>query len=62
MKHLKTSLYLLLTAVIFVGCEKETIALPENSELNNSNEIIKQSPIPGTKVEAIKNNKNEVTG
>lgn len=62
MKHLKMSMYLLLTAAIFTGCEKETTTLPENSEFNNSNEIIKQSPVFGTKVEAIKNNKNEVTG
>lgn len=39
MKHLKMSIYLLLTAAIFTGCEKETSAIPENNniklEINN---------------------------
>ena len=34
MKHLKMSMYLLLTAVIFTSCEKETTTLPENPEMN----------------------------
>jgi len=40
MKHLKMSIYLLVTAVIFTSCEKETITIPENSEMNvQKNEI-----------------------
>ncbi|MDO9037432.1 MAG: hypothetical protein Q7U59_03685 [Lutibacter sp.] len=34
MKHLKITMYLLLTAIIFTSCEKETTALPENAETN----------------------------
>ncbi|MHB1146814.1 MAG: hypothetical protein ACYC01_04380, partial [Lutibacter sp.] len=34
MKHLKMSMYLLLTAAIFTGCEKETTTLSENPEMN----------------------------
>jgi len=34
MKHLKMSIFLLLTAVIFTSCEKETTTLPENPEMN----------------------------
>ena len=34
MKHLKTSIMLLLTAVIFTGCEKETTSMPENPAMN----------------------------
>ncbi|MDO9037434.1 MAG: hypothetical protein Q7U59_03695, partial [Lutibacter sp.] len=34
MNHLKITMYLLLTAIIFIGCEKETTTLPENAETN----------------------------
>jgi hypothetical protein len=34
MKHLKMSIVLLLTVAIFTSCEKETMALPENAEMN----------------------------
>jgi hypothetical protein len=39
MKHLKTSLYLLLTAAVFTSCEKETTTLPENAEMNSSTKL-----------------------
>lgn len=47
MKNLKMSMYLLLTAAIFTSCEKETIALPENSEMNvqRPKEILPQKPM-----------------
>jgi len=34
MKHLKMSFCLLLAVALFTSCEKETIGLPENSEMN----------------------------
>ena len=39
MKHLKKLTYLLLTITLLVSCEKETDALPENSEMNIQNEL-----------------------
>lgn len=35
MKNFKIIFYLLLTAVIILSCQKETISLPENAELDN---------------------------
>jgi len=47
MKHLKTSMYLLLTAVIFTSCEKEMDNLPASPEMNVQapKEILPQNPM-----------------
>ncbi|MDO9276068.1 MAG: hypothetical protein Q7T92_11035 [Lutibacter sp.] len=54
MKHLKMSIYLLLTAVIFTGCEKETDSLPTNPEMNVQGTAPVDQPVPKSISDIIK--------
>ncbi|MDO9037433.1 MAG: hypothetical protein Q7U59_03690 [Lutibacter sp.] len=54
MKHLKMSFCLLLMVAIFTSCEKETITLPENSEMNVQETEPTGQPVPISFSEIIK--------
>ena len=63
MKHLKKLTYLLLTITLLVSCEKETDALPENSEMNIQNELYNYpnySAADSNKNNTILNSKSEI--
>ncbi len=61
MKHLKTLTYVVLAAVLFVSCEKETETLIDNSNTLNDDQI-ENLPLLGNKIIAVKNSNNKITG
>lgn len=64
MKHLKMSMYLLFSVVIFISCESETTTLPENLESSNQFEemsIIEKQKLFNQIIENFQKSKSNVS-